>query len=289
MRGVLWMLASAAGFTIMAACIKHLANQGYPETQMILFRAVTGFALLVPVIVRVGPRAWATPRPWMMARRCVASAIGMYLGFYAFAHMPLATAQSLSFTRTLFVVVLAIVLLHEKVGIWRLSALAVGFVGVLVMLRPDQMQVDLAAFAALTSALMLAFSIVTIKDMTRDHSTLSLVLWLNLTTSLAGLPFAFFAWQPPNLTDTMLLMLLGVVGVLSQTSFTRGMAAGDASLMALMDYVRLPMMALAGFVVFRDVLDGWTLAGALIVIGSTVAITLREAALAKRRAPPTPE
>jgi len=287
-RGALWMLASAVAFTAMATCIKLLAQSGYAETQMIFFRCLAGVVLLTPIMLRAGPSVWATPRPWVMARRCIGSAAGMLLGFYAFAHLPLATAQSLSFARSLFVVLLAILLLKEKVGAWRQSAIVVGFVGVLVMVRPTEMQFNVGALAALGSAMLLAYTIVTVKDLSRDHSTLSLVLWMNAATTLIGLPLALIGWRTPGWEDAAIFAVLAVSGVLAQTFFTRGLAVGEASLMATMDYIRLPLTALAGLLIFHEVLDGWTLLGAAIVIGSTIFITLRENYLAKTRAPPPP-
>lgn len=289
MRGVLWMLASAACFTVMTACIKYLAQQGYAESQMVFFRCAAGLVLLLPMMWRAGPKAWATPRPWVMARRCVGSAIGILLAFYSFANMPLATAQSLSFARALFVVLLAIVLLREKVGLLRQSALVIGFIGVLVMTRPTEMQFNWPAAAALMSALLMAYSIVTVKDLARDHSTLSLVLWMNAATTIIGLPLALFGWTNPGWIDAAVFAVLAISGVLAQTSFTRGLTVGDASLMGMMDYARLPMAALAGLLIFHEVLDQWTLIGAAIVIGSTLFITIREVMLAKKRAPPLPD
>lgn len=288
MRGALWMCLSALAFTVMTSCVKELAQHGYSESQMVFFRCAAGLVLLAPVVLRAGPGVWATSRPWPMLRRCVGSAIGLLLGFYAFANMPLASAQSLSFARTLFVVVLAILLLKERVGPWRRGALVVGFAGILVMLRPTELQLNLAALAALTSALLIAYSVVTIKELSRDHSTLTLVVWMNAVTTIIGLPFAFFSWRTPGLEDGLIFALLAVAGVIAQTSFTRGMAEGDASYMALMDYVRLPLAAAAGLLLFHEVLDLWTIFGAIIVIGSTIFITLREAYLDKRRAPPAP-
>jgi drug/metabolite transporter (DMT)-like permease len=289
MRGVLWMLASAACFTIMAICIRLLALRDYSESQMLFFRCAAGVALLAPALLRNGPGALAVARPWAVARRCIGSAFGILLAFYSFANMPFAAAQSLSFARALFVVLLAMVLLREKVGPWRQGALIVGFTGVLIMLRPAELRFDAAALAALASAALLAYAMITIKDLSRDHSTLSLVLWMNLGATLIGLPLALLAWRTPSLADAGVFAMLAVAGVVAQTTFTRGVAEGEASLMALMDYVRLPLTALAGLVLFREVMDFWTLFGAAIVIGSTLFITLREAVLAKdRAAPPTP-
>jgi drug/metabolite transporter (DMT)-like permease len=210
------------------------------------------------------------------------------LAFYAFAHMPLATAQSLSFARSLFVVLLAMLILRENVGRWRQGALVVGFAGILVMLRPTEMQFNAPAFASLASACLLAYTIVTVKDLSRDHTTLALVLWMNLATSLIGLPLALLAWRSPGWADAAIFTVLAVSGVFAQTCFTRGLAAGEASLMALMDYTRLPLAALSGLIVFHEVLDLWAVLGAAIVIGSTIFITLREAMLEKKRAAAVP-
>lgn len=289
MRGVAWMLVSALCFTVMTSCIKFLALRDYSESQMLFFRCAAGVVLLAPAMLRGGWSVWATSRPWVMARRCIGSAIGVMLAFYAFGNMPLATAQSLSFARSLFVVLLAMLLLHEKVGPWRQGALLMGFIGIMVMLRPTEMEFDLAAAASLTSALLMAYTVVTVKDLSRDHTTISLVLWMNAATTLLSLPFAFMGWRTPGLLDGGVFTLLAVSGVIAQTSFTRGLTAGDASLMALMDYVRLPLAALAGLLIFHELLDFWTIAGAAIVIGSTVVITIREAQLARRRAPPPPD
>ncbi len=288
MRGVLWMLVSAVCFTVMTVCIKVLAQADYSESQMLFFRTAAGVILLAPAMIRGGWSVWATSRPWVMARRCIGSAIGVLLAFYAFGNMPLASAQSLSFARSLFVVLLAMLLLGEKVGKWRQGALIVGFIGVMVMLRPTEMVFNLPALAILTSALLMAYTVVTVKDLTRDHTTISLVIWMNAATTVLALPLAFLAWRTPSLLDAGIFALLSVSGVIAQTSFTRGLAAGDASLLAMMDYVRLPLAALAGLILFHEMLDFWSIVGAAIVIGSTIFITLREADIEKKRAPPPP-
>ena len=282
LRGALWMLASAACFTVMASCLKLLAERGFAESQMVFFRCAVGFVLMLP-LARRNPRAvWSVARPWVMARRCVASAVGLLLAFFAFANMPIATAQALSFSRSLFVVVLAMIFAQERVGVWRRSAVVVGFVGVMVMLRPTEFHVDWAAGAMLASALLSAYTVLTVKDLTRDHSTITLVFWLNASTALIGLPLAIGAWKTPLGFDLGLFVLMAVAGFLAQSFFTLGLTRGEASAMTMLDYLRMPMAVLASFVVFHVAPDGWTYAGAAIVIASSIFITLREAHLARR-------
>ncbi len=284
-RGALWMLASAICFTFMAALLKVLAQHGFAESQMVFFRAAAGFAVLTPVALMGGAKAWAVKRPVQVLLRCLFSTLGFFASFYAFAHLPLAQAQALSFSRTLFVVALAALMLKEPVGWRRWAAVGIGFVGVLIMTRPESATFSLASLMALAAAFFFGLAIVTVKDLTRDHSTLTLVLWTNGFTTLAGAPFAFFGWIQPGWLDLLLLILLGVFGLAAQSCYVRALGTGEASLLGLIDYIRLPMAMLMGLWLFAERPDAATLIGAGVVIGSTVYITWREA---KMRAPLKP-
>lgn len=284
-RGAVWMLGSALCFTLMAALLKLLAQHGFAESQMVFFRAAAGLAVLAPVALFGGAKAWAVKRPIQVLWRCIFSTLGFFASFYAFAHLPLAQAQALSFTRTLFVVGLAALLLREQVGWRRWGAVGVGFLGVLIMTRPDGASFSLASLMAVLAALFFGLAIVTVKDLTRDHSTLTLVLWTNGFTTIAGAPFALLGWLQPGWQDFLLLVLLGLFGVGAQSCYVRALATGDASLLGLMDYVRLPLAMILGFICFAERPDAATLIGAAIVIGSTLHITWRESLRAAGKAP----
>jgi drug/metabolite transporter (DMT)-like permease len=136
-----------------------------------------------------------------------------------------------------------------------------------------------ATIAALVSALAFAFALVTVKDLTKDHKPLTLVIYANLFTTLAGLPFLFLDPVMPSPPQLGLLLAMGVAGVAAQSCYVRALSTGEASLMGLIDYVRLPIMALAGWLVFSETPDRLAMVGAAIVIVSTVYITFREARL----------
>lgn len=280
------MLASAVAFTGMAVFLRLLADRDYPESQMVFVRCAAGLVMLAPVVMSKGWSVWRAARPWVLLRRCAYSGVALFANFYAFANMDIAGAQALSFTRVLFVTILAAWLLSEVVGWRRWSAIGVGFIGVLVMLRPGGEPLSLAAFGALASSFLTALSVITIKDLMRDHSVMTQVLWLNLVTTVLGLPFAFMAWVTPTPFDVALFLGLGFCGVVAQSCYVRALGNGDASVMAMMDYTRLPLMLVAGLLVFGQAPDVWALAGAGIVIAATLYITLREAQLAKAKPPP---
>lgn len=167
-------------------------------------------------------------------------------------------------------------MLRETVGWRRWSAVAVGFLGVLLMTRPSVASLSWPTLAAVASAFFFALAIVTVKDLTRDHSTLTLVLWTNAFTSLAGAPFAFASWTTPDGLEFALLLLLGFAGVGAQSCYLRALSSGEDSLLGLVDYVRLPLAALFGFALFSEVPDALTIAGAAVVIGATGYIAWRE-------------
>jgi drug/metabolite transporter (DMT)-like permease len=283
--GALWMLASAACFTAMAASLKMLADEGYSESQMVFARCAAGFVAILPFTLRMGQSALKVSRPAPLFWRCVYSTLGFFAGFYAFARLPLADAQAITFTRVLFIVVFAAWLLKEQVAWRRWTAVGVGFAGVLLMLRPEASGIGVPELAAVISALFFALAIVTVKDLTRDHSTVTLVLYTNAFTTIVGLPFAFGGWIMPDLTGWILLALLGLTGVGAQSCFVRALSTGEASLMGLIDYVRLPLAIAAGFFLFHELPDVFSLAGAGVIIGSTLYITWRESRLKRAEAP----
>jgi drug/metabolite transporter (DMT)-like permease len=285
--GAVWMLGSVLAFAIMAVLIK-LLGPDVGVGMLIFWRSIAGVVAVLPFALRSGPEVWKSPRPGRLALRSIYGTVGFFTGFYALMHLPLADSQALSFSRTLFITILAVVLLKEKVAWRRWTAVAIGFVGIGLMTKPGA-ALEPATIAALVSALAFAFALVTVKDLTADHKPLTLVIYANLFTTLAGLPFVFLDPIMPSLPQVALLLAMGVTGVVAQSCYVRALSTGDASLMGLIDYVRLPLMALAGWLVFAETPDRLAMIGAAIVIVSTIYISVREARLdaAKPPAPPT--
>lgn len=283
-RGALWMLASAVSFTLMTSLIKFLGDDYSPALQT-FYRQAAGLLVLAPLILRDPAGAFRTTRPGILLFRSLAGTLGMVLAFWAYQQMPLADANALSFTRTLWIVPLAIFVLREKTGPWRLGATLVGFVGVLIMLQPSIANaVGWPAAAALTSALLFAMTVTGMKFMTRDHSVTVLIVWSAVLGLVFATPLAILEWRWPTPLDLALLAAMGVLGLATQTCYIKGMALGDAAAMAPIDYTRLVFAILFGFLLFHEIPNLITMVGALIVIGSTLVITLRE--LRSRQKPP---
>ena len=286
-RGAIWMLASAATFTLMTMLIKYLGT-GYSAGLQAFYRQAAGLIVLLPMIARDPRSAFRTTRPGILLFRALAGTLGMILSFYAYQKLPLADANALSFTRTLWLVPLAAFVLQERVGPRRVSATVVGFLGALLMLQPaldDHTRFGLPGMAALASALLFAFTVTGMKIMTRDHSTMTLMVWSAALGFVLAIPPALFDWRWPTLLDLCLLAAMGVLGTITQACYIKGMAEGDAAVMAPMDYTRLLFAIVLGYLLFREVPNLLTMLGAGIIIGATLYITIRESRLGVAKAP----
>jgi drug/metabolite transporter (DMT)-like permease len=294
LRGALWMLASAMTFSVMTVLIKFLGSD-YPAALQTFYRQAAGLVVLLPVIIRHRSAAFATTRPGVMLFRSATGTVGMILSFYAFQKMPLADANALSFTRTLWLVPLAAFVIREPVGPMRIAAAVVGFIGVLVMIRPGaggEFAVGLPALAMLASAFLFAFTVTGIKVLTRDHAPMVILVWSAVLGVVLAIPGAVLTWRVPSFRDFLLLCAMGAIATANQACYIKGMQAGDAGAMAPIDYTRLVFSAAAGFFLFAEVPSAWTWAGAGIVVASTLVITWREQQLsrsAKLTAAPEPE
>lgn len=283
-RGALWMLASALGFTVMTTLIKFLGSD-YPAALQTFYRQAAGFVVLLPLILRRGRAAYATTRPGIMFFRSAAGTLAMILSFYAFQKMPLADANALSFTRTLWLVPLAAFVVRETIGPLRIGAAVVGFAGVLLMIRPGaggDFAVGLPALAMLAASFLFALTITGMKVMTRDHAPSVLLVWAMTLGLIFSIPGAILTWRWPEPVDLALLCAMGVMGTITQGCYIKGMQIGDAAAMAPIDYTRLVFAAVIGFLLFHEIPTVWTLTGAAVVVASTLLITWREHQLAKR-------
>ena len=280
------MVASAVGFTAMTTLIKFLGDD-YPASLQTFYRQAAGFLILLPVILKRRRAAFATTRPGILIFRSAAGTLGMILSFYAFQKMPLADANALSFTRTLWLVPLAALVLRESVGPLRIGAAIAGFAGVMIMLRPGaggEFAIGWPALAMLASSFLFALTITGMKVMTRDHSPTVLLVWAATLGLVMAIPGAFLTWRWPEPVDLLLLALMGVLGTLTQGCYIKGMSIGDAAAMAPIDYIRLVFTVIVGLTLFNEVPNIWTVAGAGVVVVSTLFITWREMQANKAKA-----
>lgn len=270
------MLASAVCFTVEASFIKALGVDHAPAV-ILFWRQLVAVLILAPFVLRDWRGVLATPRPGLMILRSTIGMMGILLAIIAYTTIPLADANALSFTRTLWIVLLAVLVLREPSGARRVVTAVVGFAGVVIMLQPGGTQPELIApyLAALGAAFATALSILSVKVLARDHTVLTLTTYAAGLGLVFSVPLALPAWTAPTLSDLPLLIGLGIAGLATLYCYTRGMQLGDAALMAPVDYTRLVLAAVAGWLVFGETLSITTAIGAAIIIGSSLLLTWR--------------
>lgn len=280
MIGALWILGSALFGSCMSAMAKFLGAH-FDAVEVAFFRALVGLALTLPVVLRMGRAGWAARQPLVQVFRGVLAGAVMLCGFYAVAHIPLADFTVIAFTRALFVVALAAAVLGEKIHGRRTIATIIGFMGVLIIIRPGG-AVGGATLVALLGAALAAVAIMLVKLAARTDSPVSLLLYSNLvqTVMLAG-PAAYY-WVTPDFNQLLALVGVGILGTLAQFCIVRGYSMAEASAVVPFDYARLLFAAVLGYLFFSDIPDAWTWAGAAVIVGSTFYIARREARLGKR-------
>lgn len=281
-RGAAWMILSGLGFTAMAVLIKLLGGR-LDSLQIAFFRCLIGFLAILPLVLAQGTAAMRTRHFPVHLTRGLFGVLAMICSYYAIQHLPLASYTALSFSKPLFATVLAVLLLREIVRWRRWSATVLGFLGVLVMVRPGAATFDPAALVALGDSLSIAVLIVLIKRLPASETALTMLFHFGIVSSLAALPLAIAVWRAPTAAEYGLLAAIGVLGVLAQTCWIRAFRAGEASAVAPFDYTRLLFAAAFGFVLFAETPDAWAIAGAAVIVASTVYIARREAQLARAR------
>ncbi|MEQ9519211.1 MAG: DMT family transporter [Parvibaculum sp.] len=283
-QGAIWLLCSALLFSLMQTLAKFLGQRLDPF-QVSLARAFFGLVVIVPFLLRAGDGAGGirTKVLPLQLLRGVVGTLAMFCGFYAVTHMPLADAQSLNFARGLFLVPLAIVFLKEVVGVRRIIAMGVGFLGVLIMLRPTS-EIDPAALIALLGAALVAFATVLVKIVSRYDTPVTLMFYTGIVGTCVAIIPAYLNWVEPTLGEYGLLAIMGITGATAHNFFIRGYAVGDTTAIAPFEYSTLIFVTITGFFFFAHVPDVYSILGALIIVGASLYIVRREARVAKRGA-----
>ena len=281
-QAVLLVIVGSFGFAIMGGIAKHLGEE-LDSFQIAFFRAFVGFLLLSPIVLRAGVSTLKTSVPHLHAVRVVMGTCAMMTGFYALTHLPLATATAVTFTKPLFMIPVAIILLGETVRWRRWSATIVGFIGVLIMVRPDREGLDPDMLIALSQGLFIALAVGTMKLIPRSESERTILFYFAVFSTLVAAVPASFVWQWPTGQQLLLLFVMGAVGIASQAMTVRGFRIGEATILSPLEYTRLIFATLMGFAFFSETPSISLAVGALVVIASTLYITRREAQLGKKR------
>lgn len=288
------MLGSALGYTLHLVLAREITSDVHPAF-LAFWRSFAAFLICSPLLLSGAVKLTLTRWPLLLVRSLLGS-MGFLLSLLAIWDiwgLKLSEFNALSFTRPLFVTILAAIVLKETVGRHRAGAVIIGFIGVLVMtLLPvllgakGGVSLNLGSLMAIGSALCFAGAIILVKSLSDVHSPIALLIWANLLSSIMLLPFAIIFWVMPDAQTWLLIAGMALTGVAAQFCYISAMSVGDASFLSPMDYLRLPLAALADWLMIRLLPGPYVWLGAAIIVAATLYITLREASLRRRAIKP---
>jgi drug/metabolite transporter (DMT)-like permease len=280
-KAALYMTAAAVCFALMNVLVR-IASKNVPTMEVVFFRNMFALLAMTPWLATAGLGGLRTRQIKLHITRAIVGVVAMIVWFAALVHVPLADAVALNFTLPLFIVLGAALLLGEGVGPRRWIATAVGFSGMLVILRPGFTDISVYSALPVLAAIFMAASMLLLKRISAHDRAGTAVTMMNLLMTPLSLVLALFVWQWPALNDYGVMALLGISAMAAHLFLARAFIHADASVVSLFDYTRLPFVALFAWILFGETAEIWTWLGAAIIIGSSVYIARREAAEEKK-------
>lgn len=274
--GVAWALLAALLYTLAAAAAKVLVGDVH-VLEILFFRQIVVLLSTLPDMRRSFPQALYTSRPGLHAIRLVGAFLALSCGIWAVAVLPLATATTLGFSQVFFVALLARFFLGETVGPKTFAAIALGFAGVLVVMRPGAEGLSLLhAAIPLLGGVGGAMAVISVRRLAQTESTATLLLYQSLFVGLlSGLPLIFL-WVTPDLPQLLLLFGIGILATLGQWCGVQALRLAEASVVGTLDYIKLVYAELLGMLAFDERSDRQTVFGAaLIVLAAYATVRLR--------------
>ena len=270
LRGVLWMLSACALLSVVSALARYAALDGMALFQIVFLRLLFAVVTLLPLIWRRWPSILQTTQPKLYAWRVVIGLTAMVSWFGALALIPVGDVTAISFLTPIFGTLAAIVFLGETTSPRRLAALALGFVGALIILRPGYIETGTGMWVAVVAACAMATASIFIKQLTRRDDPDKVVVISTLCQApLLAVP-AVYVWTWPSLEMWGVFVAMGVFATLGQISLSRAFAATDIGIVMGVDFARLPFAVLFGWLLFGELSDIWTWIGATVIFAGTL-------------------
>lgn len=279
-KGILYMITFCLIVTTSAILIKKL-GQSLNSFEVVMIRC--SFTVLITLLFNfhLGKVLFKTNRPKMMTIRSALTCLVVVSNFYAISRLPLVEVTSLQFSKPLFLIILAAVFLGEKIRFLRTCATIFGFIGIIIILHPWNNTTSdglaWAHLAVLTAAFSMAVLAILSKILSQDHNPTTLVLYANVGTVLICIAPAAYYWVTPTFDQLLLIAALGITTFCAQYSMISAYKHADVTLVTPFEYLRIIFAAIAGFFIFSEIPDIWTITGGTIICASTLFIAYREA------------
>jgi drug/metabolite transporter (DMT)-like permease len=262
----LWMAGWLALMLIVAVAGRE-ATRELNVFEIAELRSIVGFLMLYPLVrLNGGFAAMKTSRPLQHIGRNLIH-YGAGLGwFFALTLIPLGQVVAIEFTMPIWTAILAASFLGERMTVWKIAAIVLGVVGVIVIVRPETGQINPGQLIALAAAVGFGISIAMMKSLTRTESTVAILFWMLVIQSAAGFFPALYAWKWPTAYTMGWIVVIAFCGTFSHFCMARAMLHADATVVLPMDFLRVPLTATAGWLIYSERLDLFTVLGAALIL-----------------------
>ncbi len=271
----LWIVGALFSFLSMAIAERELSAE-LNTFQILFFRSLIGLIIISAVLSRFGWHQVKTRHGGLHLIRNIAHYVGQFGWFFAISVIPLAQVFAIEFTIPIWTALLAPFLLSERLTAIRALVIAIGFSGILIILRPGMVPLEIGAASALIAAIGYALSHTLTKKITRSDTPLAVIFYMTAIQLPMGAVPSFLDWTTPSLAMTPWLIVVGATALSAHYCMARAFAHADAMVVVPMDFLRLPMVAVLGLMLYGEPLDPWVLAGAAVIFSAIVINILSE-------------
>jgi len=256
---------------VLLTVVGREAQRELSVFQVMEVRSLIGLCLLYPLIRRDGGfRAMKTANIWRQILRNTVHYGAQCCWLTALTLIPLAQVISIEFTMPIWTAILAVTFLGERMGAWKTTAVVLGLVGVLIIVRPFGGSISTGQLIALVAAMGYAVSVILVKSLTRTDRVLVIMFWMVVVQSALGLVPALAVWHWPSAPTWGLLLVIGFCGTYSHYCLTQALMHADATIVVPMDFLRVPLAALTGWLIYRERIDLLTAVGAALILGGNL-------------------
>ena len=272
------LLAIGATFfgSFMGACVKLLSDDLHPVI-ICFYRCLMGLIIITPFIIKNNFQALQTDNMRLQILRALINIISMICWFTAIGMMHLEKATALGFTTPLFTTVLAVIVLGEIIRFHRTAALLLGFIGILIIIRPGYMPFEFGTILMLIASFSFSFVLIFVKKLSATDSSLTIIFYHLLYMTPAFFILSLFYWQSINFNQLVIFSLMGSSGLLSHWCLAQAFKMSDTTFVMPLQFTKLIWASLIGLFIFAEQPDIWTWVGGVIIFISVVYITYREA------------
>ena len=269
-RAAFWMAGWLSLMLVMPVAGREAARE-MNLIQVMEMRSIIGFLMIYPLVHRAGGiAAMRTSRLWLHVGRNSVHYLAQYGWLLAVTLISLAQVVSIEFTMPIWTAILAVTLLGERMTVWKIIAVVLGLVGVIVIVRPGASDANVGQLIALGAAVGFGMSVTMVKSLTRTESVVSILFWMVVIQSAIGLVPAIAVWRWPSLVGWGWVLVIAFCGTFSHYCMTRALRYADATVVVPMDFLRVPLSAVVGWLVYTEAIDLFTALGATLILAGNL-------------------